>query len=244
MSFRKILLAAALGTALLASAEADEASIRKNLASRLPNLPQIDSVRPSELKGLWEIRIGSELIYSDSSGSYVVEGQIIDTQRRVNITEKRIEELTAVDFRKLPLKDAVVWKKGKGTRKLVVFADPNCSYCKHLERDLGSIPDITVYTFLVPVLGGDSAELSRSIWCSRDSGSVWRNWMINGTAPPKAAAKCDSTVLERNLALGRKHGLVGTPLLVFEDNARVPGIMTAADLTRKLGAVVRPRNKG
>ncbi len=244
MALRHILLAAALGASLTVIAEADESAIRKNLATRLPNLPAIDSVRPSELKGLWEIRLGSELIYSDSSGSYVVEGQIIDTQRRINITEKRIEELTAVDFGKLPLKDAVVWKKGNGSRRVVVFADPNCGYCKQLERDLGSIPDITVYTFLVPVLGGTSPELSRAIWCSRDNGKAWRSWVIQGTAPAAAASKCDSTVLDRNLALGRKHGLVGTPLLVFEDNERVPGIMTAADLTRKLATVVRPRNRG
>ncbi len=244
MSLRNIFLAAGISAALLASAEADETTIRRNLASRLPNLPKIDAVRPSELKGLWEIRIGSELIYSDAQGSYVVEGQIIDTRRRINLTEQRIEELTAVDFGKLPLKDAVVWKKGNGTRRLVVFADPNCGYCKHLERDLGGIPDISVYTFLVPVLGEDSTELSRAIWCSRDSGKVWRNWMVNGTAPPAAGAKCDSTVLDRNLALGRRHGLVGTPLLVFEDNARVPGIMTVADLTKKLASVARPRTRG
>jgi thiol:disulfide interchange protein DsbC len=244
MSLRHILVAAGISAALLSNAKADEVAIRKNLTSRLPNLPKIDSVRPSEVKGLWEIRIGSELIYSDELGSYVIEGQIIDTKSRTNVTERRIEELTAFDFRKLPLHDAVTWKKGTGARRIVVFADPNCGYCKQLERDLSSVPDITVYTFLVPVLGGDSPELSRAIWCARDNGKVWRSWMLNGTAPPKAASKCNSAVLERNLALSRKHGLVGTPLLVFEDNQRVPGIMTAADLTRKLAAVVRGRNKG
>lgn len=238
------LLAAAVSAALLSSAAADEAAIRRNLATRLPNLPHIDSVLPSAVKGLWEIRLGSEVIYSDELGSFVIEGQIIDTQRHVNLTEQRLEELTAVDFRKLPLKDAVVWKQGSGARRIVVFADPNCGYCKHLERDLSSVPDITVYTFLVPVLGGDSPEKSRAIWCARDRGKVWRSWMLNGAAPPVAAAKCDSSVLERNLALGHRHGLTGTPMLVFEDNQRVPGIMSADDLTAKLAAIASRKGRG
>jgi thiol:disulfide interchange protein DsbC len=242
MSWRPRSFAAGVSAALLAtSVAANEAAIRRNLASRLPNLPQIDSVMPSPVKGLWEIRLGAELIYSDEQGSFVIEGPIIDTQRHVNITERRIQELTAVDFRKLPLQDAVVWKQGSGARRIVVFADPNCGYCKHLERDLTSIPDITVFTFLVPVLGGDSPGLSRAIWCSRNNGKVWRSWMLHGTAPPAASAKCDSSVLDRNLALGRKHGLVGTPMLVFEDNQRVPGIMTAAAVTNKLAALTRSR---
>jgi thiol:disulfide interchange protein DsbC len=241
MSLRKSVLAASISAALFSGASADEAAIRKNLASRLPNLPKIDSVAPSAVRGLWEVRLGSEVIYSDEQGSFVIEGQIIDTRRHINLTEQRIAELTAVDFRKLPLQDAVVWKQGSGARRLVVFADPNCGYCKHLERELSSIPDITVYTFLVPVLGGDSPEKSRSIWCARDKGKVWRGWMLNGTAPPATPARCDSAVLDRNLALSRRHGLVGTPMLVFEDNARVPGIMSAADVARKLAAISRSK---
>jgi thiol:disulfide interchange protein DsbC len=239
MSSRKSLLTAAISTALFTGAVADEAAIRRNLSSRLPNLPHIDSITPSAMKGLWEIRLGSELIYSDEQGSFVIEGEIIDTQRHVNVTQQRIDALTAVDFRQLPLQDAVVWKQGSGARQLVVFADPNCGYCKRLERDLNGVPDITVYTFLVPVLGGDSPQRSRAIWCAENRGKVWRNWMLDGTAPPAAAGKCDSSVLERNLALGRRHGLVGTPMLVFENNERVPGIMSAADIAKKLASVAR-----
>ena len=244
MSMCRTLLAASVSATLLAVAFADEAVIRKNLATRLPNLPPIDSVTPSAVKGLWEIRLGSELLYSDEQGSFVIEGEIIDTQRHVNVTEQRIAQLTAVDFRKLPLKDAVVWKQGTGARRIVVFADPNCSFCRHLERDLNNVPDITVYTFLVPVLGADSPEKSRAIWCSRDRGKVWRNWMLDSTPPPAATSTCDSSVLDRNLALSRRHGMVGTPMLVFEDSERVPGIMAAADIRKKLSALAAARSKG
>jgi thiol:disulfide interchange protein DsbC len=244
MSWRRTLLAASASATVIGIASADEASIRRNLAARLPNLPPIDAVTPSVVKGLWELRIGSELIYSDEHGSFVIEGHIIDTTRRLNVTEQRLEQLTAVDFRKLPLQDAVVWKQGRGTRRLVVFADPGCGYCKQLERDLNQVPDITVYVFLVPVLGGDSPATSRAIWCARDRGRVWRGWMLDGTAPPPPGTRCDSSVLERNLALGRKHGLVGTPLLVFEDNHKVPGIMSAADIAKKLDALAAAKRKG
>lgn len=212
---------------------ADEATIKKNLAARLPNLPQIDEITKAPVAGLWEVRMGSEVIYSDEQGSFLIEGQIIDTQKHLNITEARVAKLTAIDFAKLPLKDAVVWKQGTGARKIVVFADPNCTYCKRFEKDLNNVKDITVYTFLFPILGGDSPEKSKAIWCAKDSGKVWRNWMIDGTAPPAVIGKCDTTALERNVVLGHKHGVTGTPSLVFSDSERVPGILSAAEVEKK-----------
>jgi len=126
------LLAACFATA----AFADEASIRKNLAERLPEFPKIDEVLKTAIPGIYELRIGTEILYTDEHGSYLIEGQLIDTKSRVNLTEQRIAKLTAIDFKTLQLKDAIVWKQGTGERKLVVFADPNCGYCKKFERDL------------------------------------------------------------------------------------------------------------
>jgi thiol:disulfide interchange protein DsbC len=215
------------------------ATIRGTLAKRLPNLPPIDEIRPSPVPGLWELRLGSHVIYSDAQGSFVIEGEILDTSRNANLTRERIEQLTAFDFRKLPLKDAVVWKQGTGARKLVVFADPNCGYCRKLERDLNDIPNLTVYTFLVPILGGDSPQKSRDIWCAKDSGKAWRNWMIDGTPPPAAGQKCDTAALSRNVALGEKHAVTGTPSLVFENSERVPGVISAEDLEKRFAMLAR-----
>src|SRR5688500_5833453 len=139
-------------------------TIRSTLAKRLPNLPAIDEITRSPVPGLWELRLGSHVIYSDAQGSFVIEGEIVDTSRHANLTRERIENLTAFDFAKLPLKDAVVWKRGTGARKLVVFADPNCGYCRKFERDLTQVKDVTVYTFLYPILGNDSSDKSRNIW--------------------------------------------------------------------------------
>lgn len=235
-------LAASLAGVLLASGSlADEAAIRANLAARLPNLPKIDAIARSPMPGVWEVRLGSQVIYSDAQGSFVIEGELIDTQRRRNITRERVEQLTAFDFARLPLQDAVVWRQGSGARKLVVFADPNCGYCRRLEQDLSAVRDITVYTFLIPILGDDSAQRSRDIWCARDSGRAWRNWMLNGTAPPAAGGSCDTAALSRNLALSQKHGIAGTPALVFENSERVPGILSAAELERKLALLGRAK---
>ncbi len=109
------------------------------------------------------------MLYTDEQGNHLIEGSLIDTKTRANLTEARVSKLTAIDFSKLPLKDAIVWKQGSGARKLVVFADPNCGYCKKFERDLQQVKDVTVYTFLYPILGNDSSDKSRNIWCAKDS---------------------------------------------------------------------------
>jgi thiol:disulfide interchange protein DsbC len=216
-----------------------EATIRGTLAKRLPNLPHIDEITRSPVPGLWELRLGSQIIYSDSQGRFVIEGEIMDTARHANLTQERIEKLTAFDFASLPLQDAVVWKRGTGARKLVVFADPLCGYCRKLERELTAVRDITVFTFIVPILGGDSPRKSRDIWCARDSGKAWRDWMVDGTPPPAATLPCDSAALSRNLALGEKHGVTGTPSLVFENSERVPGILSNEDLEKKFALLAR-----
>lgn len=250
-SLRRFVLAAGalclshLALANVALAAPDDAAvtatIRTNLAKQLPNLPKIDEITKTPVPGLWELRIGSQVIYSDSAGKFVIEGEIIDATKHVNLTKERVDRLTAFDFARLPLKDAVVWKRGTGARKLVVFADPNCGYCKKLERDLNNVPDITVYTFMVPILGGDSPQKARDIWCSKDSGRAWRTWMIDGTPPAAASAKCDISALSRNVALGEKHAVTGTPALVFEDSARVPGIISPEEIEKKFAELSRRR---
>ena len=218
----------------LALAFAQEAVIRKNLAERLPDFPKIDEVNKTAIPGLYEVRIGTELVYTDESGDYVIQGNIIDAKTRSDVTQARIDKITAIDFSALPLKDAVVWKQGTGARKLVVFADPNCGYCKKFENDMQQVKNVTVYTFLLPILGGDSTEKSRNIWCAKDSSAAWRDWMIKGEAAARVMGACDASVLQRNLALAKKYRVTGTPALVFEDGKRVPGAMAPADVEKQL----------
>lgn len=231
----RILAALALAASLAPVAFADEAAIRKNIAERLPEFPKIDEVAKTALPSLYEIRVGTEIFYTDELGNYLIEGHLVDTKTRVNLTEERIAKLTAIDFKSLPLKDALVWKQGTGERKLVVFADPNCGFCKKFERDLQAVKDVTVYTFLYPILGGDSPEKSKAIWCAKDNTKAWRDWMLKGT-PVEGSPNCDTSALQRNYAFGRKHRINGTPGLVFEDGTHRAGAMNTDAIEKQLVA--------
>jgi thiol:disulfide interchange protein DsbC len=225
-----------VGALVAHPAFAQEAVIRKNIAERLPDFPKIDEVTKTAIPGIYELRLGTDVLYTDEQGNHLFEGQMIETKTRLNLTQARIDKLTRIDVANLPLKDAIVWKQGSGARKLVVFADPNCGYCKRFERDLTGVKDVTVYTFLYPILGGDSPDKSRDIWCAKDNTRAWRDWMLQGTVPPRTMGKCDSSALARNEVLGRKHKINGTPAIVFEDGRRIPGAMTTEQIEKQLVA--------
>jgi thiol:disulfide interchange protein DsbC len=236
-------LAAAAGAFALA-AFANEAAIRKNLAERVPNLPPIDEVRATPVAGVFEVRYGgTELLYTDARGEFIFQGHLIEVRTLANLTEQRIEKLTAVDFDTLPLKDAIVIRQGTGARKLAVFGDPNCGYCKRFERDLMAVKDVTIYSFLLPILGPDSQVKSRNIWCAKDPARAWRQWMVDGVEVPRSMGACDTGALERNLAFGRKHRINGTPAVLFEDGTRRPGAIPAAEVERLLAAAAAPAKK-
>lgn len=218
-------------------ATAQESDIRKALAERIPQMDKIDEVRPTPMKGLYEVRIGTDLFYTDAKGNYVIQGELIDTKARRNLTEDRIAKLTAVDFSALPLKDAFTIVRGDGKRKVAVFEDPNCGYCKRFERDLQNVDNVTVYLFLYPILSPDSAEKSRNIWCAKDKTAAWQDYMVRDKAP--AAASCDTSALQRNLAFGKKHKITGTPTLIFADGIRVPGAIGAQEVEKRLAEVAK-----
>ncbi len=232
MNLLKLGLAAVVLTLpLLASAQ--EAAIRKNLAERIPQLQKIDEVSKSPVAGLYEVRVnGTEIYYSDAEGNFLLQGSLIDTKLRRNLTDERVEKLTSIRFDELPLKDAFTIVRGNGKRKLAVFEDPNCGYCKRFERDLQKVDNITIHMFLYPILSADSNEKSKHIWCAKDKGKAWQDWMVRDK--PAAAASCDTAALDRNLEIGRKHKITGTPTLIFADGNRVPGAIGAADVEKFL----------
>ena len=211
-------------------AAAPDQAIRQALAQRVPQLPPVDEVRESPIAGLYEVRFGgSEIVYTDAKGDFVLQGSLIDTKTMSNLTEARTEQLTAVAWDQLPLNDALVYKQGDGSRKLAVFADPNCGYCKRFERDLVALQNVTIHVFLMPILGSDSVSKSRAIWCAADPAQAWRAWMIDAKAPPRATGgACDLAALERNIEFGRKHRITGTPALLFEDGSRKAGALPLA----------------
>ncbi|MFG6447160.1 DsbC family protein [Roseateles sp. BYS180W] len=227
-----------LGLGLLACASAgswaNEGAIRKSMGERLPPNIKIDEVRPSGVPGLWELRIGNELRYTDATGQYLIEGEVFDLKARRNLTQDRLTRINMIDFASLPLKDAIVWKNGNGKRRIAVFADPNCGYCKLFERNLQDVKDVTVYTFVVAILGGDSPEKARSAWCAKNPTQAWRDWMLDGKTLPKPSGQCDDDAIERNQALIRRHHIGSTPSVIFEDGTRVPGALSAAQVEQRL----------
>ncbi|MEO5735494.1 MAG: DsbC family protein [Rubrivivax sp.] len=233
----RLALAAA---ALLVSGSlfAQEAVIRKNLMERLPKLPKIDEIVKSPMPGVWEVRFGgSEILYSDDKGEHIlVNGALIETQTRTDLTEARIQKLTAVSFDQLPVKDAFVIKQGTGARKMAVFVDTNCGYCKRFERDLATIKDVTIYTFLIPILGPDSVTKARNIWCADKQVDTWRNWMLDGQTPAATKGSCDMAAIDRNLDFARQYRINGTPAVFFADGTRKPGALPAKEIEQSLVA--------
>jgi thiol:disulfide interchange protein DsbC len=220
-----------------ANAAAQETTLRRNLEQRLPTIGKIDEVRRSPIAGLYEVRVGTDLYYADAEGNnLVIGGQILDTKTKRNLTEERQDKLLAVDFESLPVKDAFTIVRGNGKRKLAVFEDPNCGYCKRFEADLQKIDNVTVYMYLYPILGPDSVEKSRNLWCTKDKGKAWQDWMVRSSPAPKADAACDVTALTRNREFGNKHKITGTPTLIFTDGQRVPGAIAAADVEKLLAS--------
>ena len=228
----------ALMASLSLGALAQEATIRKNLAERLPNLPKIDEVTKTPMDGLYEVRINqSEIFYTDAGGNFIIQGNLIDTKARVDLTEQRVEKLTAIEFKDLPLKDAFTIVRGNGKRKVAVFEDPNCGYCKRFERDLAKVDNVTVHVFLYPILSQDSADKSRHIWGAKDKGKAFLDWMVRDITPP--AASCDASALARNVEFGKKMRITGTPTLIFANGNRVPGAIPQ-DRIEKLLAEAQP----
>ena len=220
---------------LAATAGAQEAAIRQALAQRLPQLKVVDEIKPAGVSGLYEVRVnGSEIYYTDAKGDFLIDGQIIETKTRRNITEDRIAKLTAIPFDSLPIKDAFTLVRGNGQRKMAVFEDPNCGYCKRFERDLQKVDNVTVYLFLYPVLGPDSVKKSQDIWCAKDRAVAWQDWMLRDQPAGAASAACDTGAVARNVELGRKYKITGTPTLLFVNGARVPGAVDNARVEQAL----------
>ena len=232
---RKLRFTIALSlTALCASAAfAQEANIRAALAKRLPNVPTIDTVTETAVPGLYEVVFNqSDIVYSDANGDHIFQGSLIETATKTNLTQQRSAKLSAVDFKSLPTKDAITFVRGKGERKLAVFSDPNCGYCKRFEQALSKVDNITVHLFLIPILSADSLVKANNIWCAADKKKAYESWMLRTVTPPNA--QCDAEAITRNVALARKLKVTGTPILFFSDGNRVSGMLPITEVEKHL----------
>jgi thiol:disulfide interchange protein DsbC len=227
MMFKRLIVLSLLVPVLALAQAADP---KRTLEGRLGGV-KVDAVVKTPYLGLYEVRLDNEILYTDEKMNYLFSGNIIDAKNMQNLTEKRLRELSSIKWDNLPLDAAVKTVRGNGKRMLAVFSDPNCPYCKRFEKDLAKVDNVTVYTFLYPILSQDSNDKSKGVWCSADKSKAWNDLMLNGTVP--AAARCD-TPIEKNLELGRKYRVSGTPTLFFTNGERVPGAIQQEQLEKLL----------
>ena len=208
--------------------------IKKLIEPRLGMNVKVDSVTETPYSGLYEVRIGSDILYTDKTATYVFNGYVFNVTTGANLTRERIDEINKIKFSDLPLDKAIKSVKGDGSRVIAVFEDPNCGYCKRLRQTtLKETDNVTVYTFMYNILSDDSFVKSKNIWCSPDRAKAWDDWMIGGKPAVVAAESCASPN-EEVLALGRKLGISGTPAIFFADGSRIPGAIDAKTLEEKL----------
>ena len=211
---------------------ASEATVKQAMQKKYPGVP-VESAAKTPIQGIYEVFAGGEVFYADEGVNYlIVRGRLIDVARKADLTEERLRVLTAVKFDQLPLDLAFRKVQGNGKRKLAYFSDPNCPYCKKIEPSLAKLENVTIYVFLYPVLGQDSYEKSKAVWCSKDRVKTGDEMMLDGN-PPKTAGTCD-TPIEKILAFGRQQGINGTPTLFFSNGQRVTGAIPADRLKKLL----------
>lgn len=233
-------LALMLATGLIAScvgAETTvEANIRKAVEPRLGGA-KIEAIKETPYAGLYELKVGGDILYTDKKGEYLVIGHVYDVKTSQDLTRARIDDINKIKFSELPLEMAIKQVKGDGKRVIAVFEDPNCGYCKKLRQTaLKDLNNVTIYTFLYNILSEDSFVKSKNVWCAADRGKAWDDWMINGKVPPAAPADC-VTPNDKVVALGQKLRIQGTPAIFFTDGSRIPGAVDLKTLEAKLAAI-------
>lgn len=213
------------------AAQADEAAIKKAVEAKFGG--KVESVTKAGYLGLYEVYVDGHLLYTDQKLTTFIAGNLIDAKTMKNVTEERLNKLSAIKFSDLPLERAVKQVRGDGKRVLATFEDPNCGYCKRLAKDLQKVENVTIYTFLLPMLSEDSLKKSKQIWCSADRAKAWNDWMVDGKAPT-GKDDCDISAITKNMEFGQKLRINGTPTLFFADGERIPGAIPLPRIEEKL----------
>ena len=210
------------------SATANE-TIRKAVEANFT--VKVDKITKTDYFGLYEVFADGQIIYTDEKATAFIVGNIYDGKTRANVTGKRL-------IANLPLDLAIKQVRGNGKGVLITFEDPNCGYCKRLARDVQKLKDVTVYTFLMPVLGPDSVAKSQAIWCAADRAKAWNDWMVNNAKPAEPKKDCDAPI-EKLVSLGHSFEVTGTPTIIFSDGTKAPGAIPLGDIERKLADIAK-----
>jgi thiol:disulfide interchange protein DsbC len=212
-----------------------EQQVRSELQKKIGPNTKIKSVSQSPISGIYEVLVGNDVFYTDANSKYLIQGEIIEIATGKNITEQKQADLNRIKWTELNPSNALKVVRGNGSRQLAIFSDPNCGYCKRLDKSLQQLDNVTVYTYLIPILSADSAQKSKQIWCSADPQKTYIDWMINGIAP---SGKSDCTTpLDKNTAFAKTYGITGTPTIFFTDGSRFPGAVQITDIEKKFSSL-------
>jgi len=228
-------LALSLGFANLSHAQSEQ-KIKTELQGKLGANAKIKSVTASPIAGIYEVQVGNDVFYTDVNGKYLLQGEIIEVATGKNITEQRQSDLNRIKWSDLPSANAIKVVRGNGSRQLAIFADPNCGYCKRLEKSLQQLDNVTIYNYLIPILSADSVQKAKQIWCAADPSKTYVDWMLNGV-PITGKSDCNTGAIEKNLGLAKTLGITGTPTIFFMDGSRFPGAAQLADIEKKLASL-------
>jgi thiol:disulfide interchange protein DsbC len=214
-----------------------EEAIKKLVEQRMGEGAKVDSITKTNFSGLYEVRMGNEILYTDDQAKYMVIGHVVDLETHKDYTRARLDDLNKIKFSDLPLDSSIKMVRGNGKRVIAIFEDPNCGYCKRLRHTLAGMDNITVYSFMYNILAEDSFVKSKNIWCAPDRVKAWDDWMLNGKVAAEAPASCIANPNDQILSLGQKLHITATPTIFFADGTRTPGAIDASGLEEKWAAM-------
>ncbi len=221
---------------LSAIAQADVENVKKELVKKYPDIA-VDRITKAGYGELYEVFSQGEIIYTDAKVTFLLLGTLVDASTRANISEERLTKLTAIKFNDLPFEQSIKLVRGNGMRKMAIFEDPNCGYCKKFEQDVNSLDNITAYIFPYPILAEDSIDKSKAIWCAPDRLKAWQDTMLRAK-PPTTKGTCENPI-DKVVALGRKLRISGTPLTIFEDGERMSGALSKDRIEARLAVATK-----
>lgn len=233
---KRIVLVLCAGMLVALNAQADEAEVRKAFQTKFP-ATKIDGVTRMPFQGLYEVVFDGQIVYTDEKLNYLMSGNLFDlrgSQER-NLTGERREQMVVSSLVKAQV-NAIKRVKGSGKRVVYTFEDPNCGYCKELQKEFNKMTDITIYTFLLPILSPDSIEKAKVVWCAKDRAKTWED-LMNKAALPANAVKTCATPIEENQLLAQRFGVRGTPAVYLANGQQVGGYLPADKLEQALAAV-------
>lgn len=203
-------------------------TVKSNLTKQHPKL-NIENIQTTDMKGIYSGSMDGQVVYVGEDAQHILVGSMYRLSDQKNLTKDLVLKQNSIDWKKLPLQDAVKSVRGNGKRQIAIFSDPNCPYCKQLETELSKLNDVTIYTFIYPIKN-QSIAVSKQVFCEKDSALAWSNLISKGIQ--LSSKKNCANPVDRNLSLGKSLGLNGTPAIIFSNGFKVMGSHPAQEIEK------------